>query len=104
MVEETRLDTRIAEFCDADGKLAAVCLVDWLEDGPSAVYSFFEPALAGQSLGTYMVLWLIGEARHRGLSYVYLGYWIADSSKMAYKARFRPVEGLGPDGWRVLPD
>ncbi len=103
MVEETRLDTRIAEFRDAAGKLAAVCLVDWLEDGPSAVYSFFEPALAGQSLGTYMVLWLIEEARHRGLAYVYLGYWIADSSKMAYKARFRPVEGLGPDGWRVLP-
>ena len=103
MVEESRVDTRISEFRDGDGRLLAACLVDWLSDGPSAVYSFFEPTLSHRSLGTYMVLWLIAAARDRGLPYVYLGYWIADSPKMAYKARFRPLEGLGPDGWRVLP-
>ena len=48
------------------------------------------------------MLWLIEEARRRDLPHVYLGYWIAQSGKMAYKARFRPLEGLGVDGWRVL--
>lgn len=100
MVEESRLETTLTEFRDAGGHLLAVCLTDWLEDGPSAVYSFFDPDATTRSLGTYCVLWLIGEARLRGLSHVYLGYWIAQSSKMAYKARFRPLEGLGPDGWR----
>lgn len=102
MVAETQLETLITEFREANGQLVAVCLTDWLEDGPSAVYSFFEPALASRSLGTYMVLWLIEAARRRDLPHVYLGYWIAESSKMAYKARFKPVQGLGPEGWSRL--
>lgn len=102
MVGETRLDTRLTEFREPDGRLVAVCLTDWLEDGPSAVYSFFEPDLVGRSLGTFMVLWLIEAARQSGLPHVYLGYWIGESSKMAYKARFQPIEGLGPEGWRRL--
>lgn len=102
MVEETRLDSRITEFRDADGGLVAACLTDWLEDGPSAVYSFFEPRLARRSLGSQMVLWLIDAARNADRSHVYLGYWIAESPKMAYKARFRPLEGLGRNGWHVL--
>lgn len=104
MVEDGPLDTRIIEFRDAEGTLVAACLADWLSDGPSAVYSFFDPALAARSLGSYMVLWLIENSRHNGLPHVYLGYWIAQSRKMAYKVRFRPVEGLGPDGWTRLPD
>jgi arginine-tRNA-protein transferase len=102
MVCDTRLDTRLTEFRQPDGRLAAACLTDWLEDGPSAVYSFFAPEAAKRSLGTYMVLWLIEAARQRGLPHVYLGYWIADSGKMSYKTRFRPIEGLGPEGWRPL--
>jgi arginine-tRNA-protein transferase len=103
MVSDTRLDTRLTEFREPGGRLAAACLTDWLEDGPSAVYSFFAPDLARRSLGTYMVLWLIEAARRRGLPHVYLGYWIADSAKMSYKTRFRPIEGLGPEGWLPLP-
>ncbi len=103
MVCDTRLDTRLTEFREPDGRLAAACLTDWLEDGPSAVYSFFAPDLARRSLGTYMVLWLIEAARRRGRPHVYLGYWIADSGKMSYKTRFRPIEGLGPEGWQPLP-
>lgn len=102
MVHHSRIDTRLTEFRDPDGSLAAVCLVDWLDDGPSAVYSFFDPALNGRSLGTYMILWLIEEARQRKLPYVYLGYWIAESPKMSYKLRFRPLEALGPGGWTTL--
>jgi len=104
MIEDTRLKTRLTEFREADGRLVAACLTDWLEDGPSAVYSFFAPDLAGRSLGTFMVLWLIEAAGRHDLPHVYLGYWIAASTKMAYKARFHPVEGLGADGWRLLAE
>lgn len=102
MVESSDIDTRMAEFRNGDGDLIAACLLDWLADGPSAVYSFFEPGLSCRSLGTYVVLWLIDAAGREGASHVYLGYWIEDSRKMAYKARFQPLEGLGPDGWREL--
>ena len=102
MVEETRLDTRVTEFRDRDRRLVAACLADWLDDGPSAVYSFFAPELSHLSLGTLMVLRLIETARAEDLDYVYLGYWIEQAPKMAYKARFRPLEGLGANGWRVV--
>lgn len=102
MVEDTHLDTRLSEYRLPSGALAAVCLTDWLGDGGSAVYSFFNPALAKRSLGTWMILDLIDAARRRGLPHVYLGYWIENAPKMAYKQQFRPLEGLGPDGWRVI--
>jgi len=103
MVESSDVDTRLAEFRDRDGQLVAVCLVDWLADGPSAVYSFFDPDEARRSLGTYVVLWLIEAAQRQAAAHVYLGYWIERSRKMAYKTRFQPLEGFGPDGWKPLP-
>jgi arginyl-tRNA--protein-N-Asp/Glu arginylyltransferase len=102
MVEETVLDTRLVEFRLPDGRLAAAGLIDWLEDGPSAVYSFFLPELAERSLGSQVILWLAAEAARRDLPHAYLGYWIAETRKMAYKARFRPLEALGPKGWSDL--
>ena len=101
MVLTSCVDTAIIEFRE-DGVLRAACLIDILPDGLSAVYSFFDPDLHRRSPGSYMVLWLIEEARRRGLAYVYLGFWIADSPKMAYKTRFRPLEGFGKDGWSTL--
>lgn len=92
--------TFAAEFRDPDRTLAGVMLADHVEDGFSAVYSFFDPERQRDALGTFMVLWLIERARQAGLPYVYLGYWIARSRKMAYKARFRPLEALHPtSGW-----
>ncbi len=92
--------TFTAEFRHEDGRLAGVMLADRAGDGLSAVYSFYDPADPRDSLGTFMVIWLAGHARALGLDYVYLGYWIARSAKMAYKARFRPLEALHPgDGW-----
>jgi len=102
MVESSDIDTRLAEFRDPAGALVAVCLLDWLSDGPSAVYSFFEPGEVRRSLGTYVVLSLIEAAKQADAAHVYLGYWIERSRKMAYKTRFRPLEGLGPDGWHQL--
>jgi arginine-tRNA-protein transferase len=104
MVEHTRLNTNLVEFRDPDGKLIAACLVDWLSDGPSAVYSFFDPALEARSLGSFMILWLIQAALERKLPYVYLGYWIKDSPKMNYKTRFRPIEKFSPEGWKIMID
>ena len=104
MVRQSRVDTRMVEFRGDGGRLVAACLFDRLENGLSAVYSFFDPDLGRRSLGTYMVLWLIETARAAGLPYVYLGYWIRDAPKMAYKSRFRPLEALGPDGWRIVPN
>lgn len=102
MVEDSPIDTYIAEFRDADGVLRACCLTDRLSDGLSAVYSFYDPDLADHSFGTFVILSLIERARDAGLPYVYLGYWIAESRKMAYKARFAPLEAFGPGGWRPL--
>lgn len=102
MVEDTPIDTRIIEFRDGDDKLVAVMLADRQADALSAVYSLFDPEQEKRSLGTYMVLWMIRRAEQMELPYVYLGYWIEESPKMAYKARFRPLEGLGPDGWAPI--
>jgi arginyl-tRNA--protein-N-Asp/Glu arginylyltransferase len=102
MVEDSPIDTGLVEFRDAKRELLGVCLIDLLDDGYSAVYSFFDPLQERRSLGTFMVRWLIEDAAARTLPYVYLGYWIADSDKMAYKTRFRPLEALGDDGWRVI--
>ncbi len=99
MVEDSPIDTFMVEFRDRAGELVAVCLTDRTSDGLSAVYSFFETESLRAGLGNYVVLWLIDQSQRLQLPYVYLGYWIADSAKMAYKARFQPLECLGPEGW-----
>lgn len=91
--------TLFAEF-RVDKVLAAVSVIDVLDDALSAVYTFFDPGLAGRSLGTYAVLWQIGEAQRRGLSHLYLGYWIKKCRKMSYKVRFRPYEAYIEGRWR----
>jgi arginine-tRNA-protein transferase len=102
MVEDSPVDTHIVEYRDRMGELMAVMLADRQADALSAVYSFFLPDLGRRSLGNYMVLSMIGRARELSLPYVYLGYWIPDSRKMGYKARFRPLEGLRPGGWAPI--
>lgn len=99
MVEDSPIDTYLVEFRLPNGELVAVSLNDRMGDGHSAVYSFYNAELAERSLGTQTVLWLIERARSEGLSYVYLGYWIKHSRKMAYKTKFTPLEAYGPDGW-----
>ena len=104
MVEDTPVETFIIEFRDDQDRLVSACLADQLGDGLSAVYSFFAPGMEKRSLGTHAVLWLIERARALGLPYVYLGYWVPESRKMAYKARFKPSEVLMSGTWRVLTD
>jgi leucyl-tRNA---protein transferase len=102
MIEDSPVATCLLEARGVDERVLGACLIDVLDDGLSAVYSFYDPDAAARSLGSFLILALVAEARRQDLPYVYLGYWIAESPKMGYKARFRPLEGLGPQGWRII--
>ena len=77
----------------------AVAVMDRLNNGLSAVYTFFDPLEATRGLGTFAILWQIAEARRLGLKWVYLGYWIEQCAKMAYKTRFKPHEIFVAERW-----
>jgi arginine-tRNA-protein transferase len=107
MVEDTAVRTHIIEYrAPSDdrgpGDLIACVLVDLLADGLSLVYSFYEPTFRQRSLGSFVILDHVVQARIAGLPYVYLGYWVSGSEKMDYKARFKPLEVLRPGGWTAL--
>jgi leucyl-tRNA---protein transferase len=109
MVDDTLVDSRIVEYriptaYKPEGELIAAVLVDLLNDGISLIYSFFDPELEKRSLGTFVILDTLRRAARMDLSYVYLGFWIRDSHKMSYKARFLPQERLGPEGWALASE
>lgn len=99
MVEDSPVETLVIEYRTPDGDLVACALSDKLSDGLSMVYSFFDPEADRRSLGTFMILDHIRRATALELDSVYLGYWIAEAPKMAYKTNFRPLETLGRNGW-----
>lgn len=103
MVNDTPVATALITLrSPGHEQLVGSCLIDVLDDGLSAVYSYYTPDLVDRSIGTYIVLTLIDRARALGLPYVYLGYWVPKSRKMAYKAKFKPLEALGAQGWARL--
>lgn len=102
MVEECASETEITEFRMSDGTLVAATLVDHLSDGMSLVYSFFDPDLNNRSMGNFMILTHLQMCKDQNSPYLYLGYWVPDSPKMSYKARFHPAQILGHAGWKTL--
>lgn len=99
---QSNVDTRLIEFSDENGP-CMVSIIDVLGDGLSSVYTFFDPDNHAASYGTYNILWQLAQCRALRLPYLYLGYWIAESPKMSYKTRFRPIEGLIDGRWLRLP-
>jgi len=108
MVEDTPVQSVLVEYRLRDlpdQPLVAVALTDVMPDGLSMVYSFYDPDLAQRSMGTFLILDHINQVRSAGLSYVYLGYWVKDSPKMAYKGDYRPLEvQRGSLGWTRLEE
>jgi arginine-tRNA-protein transferase len=103
MIEESPVRSLVVEY-HRDSRLVAVCLTDVLSDGVSMVYSFFDPDLPRDSLGTQVVLDHIAMAAESRLPYVYLGYWVPGSAKMDYKSRFQPLEIFADGRWSRLGD
>lgn len=96
-------DTRFHEF-RLNGKLIAVATVDHLIEGLSAVYTFFDPEYSPRSLGVYAVLHQIELARQQQLRWLYLGYWIQDCRKMAYKNQYQPLQHYREGRWQQILD
>lgn len=110
MVEHTAVSSFVIEYREPSvngmpGRLVGACLTDRQGDGLSMIYSFYDPEHEARSgLGNYIILDHIQRAAEAGLPYVYLGYWVDGSQRMQYKIRYRPLERLGPDGWRRFTD
>jgi len=110
MVEQSPVQSFVIEYREPPvdgqrGRLIGACLTDQQTHGLSMIYSFFDaddPARPG--LGNLIIMDHILRARSVGLPYVYLGYWVKGSARMAYKTRYRPIEMLGPNGWSLMPE
>ena len=99
---QSHVDSMLVEFREG-GELRMVSIIDLLQDGISSVYTFYEPDTRA-SYGTYGVLWQIELCRRLKLPYLYLGYWIRESRKMAYKSNYAPLQGLMQGVWQYLPE
>lgn len=110
MVEQSPVTSYVIEYREPSvdgvpGRLVGACITDRQADGLSMIYSFFATEEDGRpGMGNFIIMDHIERARMAGLPYVYLGYWVKGSARMAYKTRYRPIEMLSPNGWTLLED
>jgi leucyl-tRNA---protein transferase len=91
-------DTHFVEFLIND-ELAAIAVVDLLNNALSAVYTFFEPKFSSYGLGVYAVLWQIEQAKRLQKEFLYLGFWIKRCKKMSYKSEYQPLQIFKNKQW-----
>lgn len=96
---QSNVDSQMVEFRDQNKQLKIVSVIDRVKDGYSAVYTFYNALEPKSSFGTYAIMWLIEWSKQHNLPYVYLGYWIAESQKMAYKEKFNRQEKFINGEW-----
>ena len=99
---QSNVESAMVEFTDANNQVKIVSVIDIVNDGVSAVYTFYDTLETKASFGTYSIIWLIEWTKMLGLPYFYLGYWIADSQKMTYKQAFKPQEKLIDGEWLTV--
>lgn len=105
MVEQSPVSSYVIEYREPGGRLVGCCITDQQADGLSMIYSFFDAQDESRpALGNFIIMDHIRRARAAKLPYVYLGYWVKGSARMAYKTRYKPIEVLGPNGWSLLVD
>ncbi len=100
-IKTKTVDTRFLKFFLGD-ELLAVSVTDFLDQGLSAVYTFFEPSQAKRSLGSFAILWQIELAKKMHLDYLFLGYWVKGCQKMDYKSSYRPLQMLVDGQWVLM--
>lgn len=96
---QSNVESLMIEFKNAQDEIKMVCVVDVVKDGISAVYTFYDAKSQKSSYGTHAIIWLVDWVKSLGLPYLYLGYWIQESQKMAYKEKFNPQEKLINGEW-----
>nr|WP_315475461.1 arginyltransferase [uncultured Undibacterium sp.] len=99
---QSRVNTRMIAFRDAQNILRMISIIDILNDGLSSVYTFYDPDVPHSAYGTFNVLWQIAQTKTLGLPHLYLGYWIEASRKMSYKTNFKPLQALLEGRWQSL--
>ncbi|MES2579028.1 MAG: arginyltransferase [Pseudomonadota bacterium] len=97
---QSNVESLMIEFRDTNDQIKIVSVVDMVKDGVSAVYTFYDALETKASYGTYAIMWLAEWTKNLNLAYLYLGYWIQDSPKMAYKQKFNPQEKLIDGEWQ----
>lgn len=95
----SRVDSAMVHFYDENLTLRIIAIIDYIDDGISAVYTFYDPEIHG-SLGTYAILWQIEYCLQLGKPWLYLGYWLKENAKMAYKSKFKPNQILKNNIWQ----
>jgi arginine-tRNA-protein transferase len=96
---QSNVESLMIEFKNAKNQVKIVSVVDIMKDGVSAVYTFYDAAETKASYGTYSIMWLAEWTKSLNLPYLYLGYWIQGSKKMAYKQQFKPQQKLIDGEW-----